>query len=216
MRAKRVDVDSRTLLDPTGPQWQGVPREAVTMGPTPAEKQNSPYAQLRARKRPHGKLASLSVRSAHNGKDIAFLLEWTDPTRNLDFMDGKSPDGAGILFPLKGDAPLTNMGSESQPVDAWFWRADLGEAAESLSAAGLGTVERVANGQVTARSEWADGTWRVVLARPLSIDAQTQPATRLEAGRSVKVAFAVWDGELGERAGLKSFSQTWLDLKLEP
>jgi DMSO reductase family type II enzyme heme b subunit len=108
------------------------------------------------------------------------------------------------------------MGSESQPVNAWFWRADLGEAAENLTAAGLGMVERAANGQITTRSKWADGTWRVVFVRPLAIDAQTQHTAQLEAGRSAKVAFAVWDGGLEERAGLKSFSQTWLDLELEP
>ncbi len=216
MRAKRVDLDGKALLDPTAPQWQEVPSQAVAMGSTPAEKQNSRYAQLRARECPYGKLASLSVRAAHNGKNIAFLLEWADSTRNLDFMDGKSPDGAGILFPLKGDAPLASMGSQSQPVNAWFWRADLGEAAENLTSTGLGMVETNANDHITTRSEWANGTWRVVLARSLAIDAQAQDSVRLEAGHSAKVAFAVWDGDLEERAGFKSFSQTWLDLELEP
>jgi DMSO reductase family type II enzyme heme b subunit len=215
MRAKRVDVDSKALLDPTAAQWQDVPSETVALGPTPAEKQNSRYAELRARERPYGKLASLGVRSAHNGKDIAFLLEWVDSTQNLDFLDGKSPDGAGILFPLKGDAPLATMGSESQPVNAWFWRADLGEAAENLTAAGLGTVERAGNGQIATASRWEDGTWRVVLARPLAVGGQTEHAARLEPGQRAKVAFAVWDGGLEERAGLKSFSQTWLELELE-
>lgn len=212
MRAKRVDVDSKVLLDPTASQWQDVPSEAVAMGPTPAEKQNSPYVQLWARERPYGKLGSLSVRSAHNGKEIAFLLEWADSTQNLDFLDGKSPDGAGILFPLKGDAPLATMGSESQPVNAWFWRADLGDAGENLTASGLGSVERAGDGQIAAGSKWEGGTWRVVLSRALAAGEQGVP---LEAGKSVKVAFAVWDGALGERAGLKSFSKGWLDLELE-
>jgi DMSO reductase family type II enzyme heme b subunit len=37
----------------------------------------------------------------------------------------------------------------------------------------------------------------------------------LEAGKSVKVAFAVWDGASGERAGIKSFSKQWQELTLE-
>ena len=74
----------------------------------------------------------------------------------------------------------------------------------------------VLNGEITTRSEWADGTWRVVFARPLTFDAQTQHTARLEAGQSARVALAVWDGALEERAGLKSFSRTWLDLELEP
>lgn len=215
MRAKRVDGDSTALLDPTASQWQAVPSEAAPMGPTPPENQNSRYAQLRARERPYGKLGGLSVRCAHDGKDIAFLLEWADPTQNVDFLDGKSPDGAGILFPVKGDAPLATMGSGSQPVNAWFWRADLGEAVEDLTASGLGTVERAGDSQIAAKSKWEDGTWRVVLARPLAADGQAGHAVQLEAGKSVKVAFAVWNGDMGERGGLKSFSQTWLDLELE-
>jgi DMSO reductase family type II enzyme heme b subunit len=215
MRAKRVDVDTKVLLDPTASQWQDVPGEAVAMGPTPAEKQNSRYAQLWAQERPYGKLGRLSVRSAHNGQDIAFLLEWADPTQNVDFLDGKSPDGTSILFPLKGDAPLVTMGSEGQPVNAWFWRADLGDAAQNLTAGGLGTVETATDGQIGARSKWEGGTWRVALARPLAVGGQTEHAVQLEAGKSVKVAFAAWDGGLGERAGLKSFSKEWLKLELE-
>lgn len=215
MRAKRVDVDSKVLLDPTASQWRDVPSEAIAMGPTPAENQNSLYAQVWARERPYGKLASLSVRSAHNGKDIAFLLEWADSSQNLDFLDGKSPDGAGILFPLKGDAPLLTMGSESQPVNAWFWRADFGEAGENLTASGLGTVERAGDGLIATGSKWEGGNWRVVLARPLALDRQAEQAVQIGAGKSVKVAFVVWDGGLGERAGLKSFSKQWLELELE-
>jgi len=215
MRAKRVDVESKVLLDPTASQWQDVPSEAAAMGPTPAKSQNSRYAQLWAQERPYGKLGSLSVRSAHNGKDIAFLLEWADPTQNLDFLDGKSPDGAGILFTLKGDAPLATMGSESRPVNAWFWRADLAEAAENLTASGLGTLERAGNGQIAAGSKWDGGTWRVVLTRPLAAGGQAEHTVQLEAGKTTKVAFAVWDGDLAERAGLKSVSQRWLDLELE-
>lgn len=214
MRAKRVDVDSEALLDPTASQWQDVPSQATAMGPTPAEGQNSRYAQLWAQERPYGKLETLTVRAAHDGKDIAFLLEWADPTQNVDFLNGNSPDGASVLFPLKGDAPLATMGNEGQPVNAWFWRADL-EAAENLAASGLGTVEAASDGQVVAKAKWEAGTWRVVLARPLATGGQSEQAIQLEAGKSVKVAFAVWDGGLGERAGLKSFSKAWLDLELE-
>jgi DMSO reductase family type II enzyme heme b subunit len=215
MRAKRVDVDSKVLRDPAAPQWQDVPGEATAMGPTPAGNQNSRYARLWARERPYGKLSSLSVRSAHNGKAIAFLLEWADSTQNVDFLEGKSPDGAGILFSLEGDAPLTTMGSESQPVNAWFWRADLGEAGENLTASGLGTVEAAGDGQIATASRWKGGTWQVVLVRPLATGGRSERTVQLEAGKSAKVAFAVWDGSLGERAGLKSFSKDWLELELE-
>ena len=37
----------------------------------------------------------------------------------------------------------------------------------------------------------------------------------LEAGGSTKVAFAVWEGGSGERAGIKAFSKQWRELTLE-
>lgn len=215
MQAKRVDVDSKVLLDPAASQWREVPAETISMGPTPAENQNSRYVELWARERPYGKLESLTVRAAHNGKDIAFLLAWADPTQNADFLEGNSPDGTGILFPLKGDAPLSTMGSESQPVNAWFWRADLENGAQNLTASGLGTVEEAGDGQIVTGARWDAGTWQVVLTRPLALKGQAEAAVQLGAGKSVKVAFAVWDGSRGERAGLKSFSKEWRELELE-
>lgn len=215
MQAKRVDVDSKVLLDPTASQWRDVPAETIGMGPTPAENQNSRYVELWARERPYGKLESLTVRAAHNGKDVAFLLVWPDSTQNADFLEGNSPDGAGILFPLKGDAPLNTMGSQSQPVSAWFWRADLENGGQNLTASGLGTVEEAGDGQIATGACWEAGTWQVVLTRPLALKGQAEAAVQLEAGKSVKVAFAVWEGASGERAGLKSFSKGWSELELE-
>lgn len=210
MQAKRVDVESKVLLDPTASQWRDVPAEEVALAPTPANAQPSRYTKLWASERPYGKVGRLTVRAAHNSKDIAFLLEWQDASQNVDFLDGLSPDAAGILFPVRDDAPLGTMGSKSQPVNAWFWRADAPEAAQNLTAAGLGTVEAAGDGQVTARGQWQAGTWRVVLSRALGAKGGADVAV----GKPVKVAFAVWDGANGERAGLKAFSKEWRQLDL--
>ena len=66
----------------------------------------------------------LSVRSVHNEKDIAFLLEWRDATKNERLTPGVFRDGAAIAFPL-GDAPaFFCMGQLDHYVNIWHWKAD--------------------------------------------------------------------------------------------
>jgi hypothetical protein len=84
-------------------------------------------------------------------------------------------------------------------------------AVEDLIAAGFGTLtpEPFDRQDVAGTSSFRDGTWRVVMSRRLDNgDPNDAP---LEAGRSMAVAFAVWDGAKGDRDGLKSVS-AWLSL----
>jgi hypothetical protein len=84
-------------------------------------------------------------------------------------------------------------------------------AVEDLIAAGFGTLtpESFERQDVAGASSYRDGTWRVVMSRRLDNgDPNDAP---LEAGRSLVVAFAVWDGAKGDRNGLKSVS-AWLSL----
>jgi len=213
MLAKKVTAEAKVLLDPTAPAWDQVPAETIAMGGTPLAQQPSRYIRTAWSDRPIGSVRSLAVRSAHNGAEVFFLLEWQDDTQNTDYVGRDFPDGAGILFPLKGDAPLDTMGSESQPVNAWFWRADSEDGAKNVTASGIGSVEESEKSSIATRAQWKDGTWRVVFGRPLTVAGNQSAA--LEAGKSVKVAFAVWEGSSGERAGIKSFSKHWRELTLE-
>lgn len=213
MLAKKLTAEAKVLLDPAASAWDGVPAETIAMGGTPLAQQPSRYIRTVWSDRPIGSVRSLAVRSAHNGKEVFFLLEWSDGTQNADYLERDFPDGAGVLFPLKGEAPLDTMGSEKEPVNAWFWRADLEDGAKSIIASGIGTVSESEKTSIAARGQWKDGVWRVVFARPLAVAGNHSVA--LEVGKSVKVAFAVWDGASGERAGIKSFSKKWRELSLE-
>ncbi|MDP2948439.1 MAG: ethylbenzene dehydrogenase-related protein [Chloroflexota bacterium] len=215
MEAKKVTAEAKVLLDPAASEWGQVAAETISMGGTPVAQQPSRYIRTSWSDRPIGNVRSLTVRSAHNSKEVFFLLEWSDPTKNDGYVGRDFPDGAGILFPLKGDAPLQSMGRQSQAVNAWFWRADFEDGAKNVTASGIGTVEETEKSAVAARGQWQDGTWRVVFARPLAVAEQKEQAVQLEAGQSVKVAFAIWEGSSGERAGIKSFSKTWRELTLE-
>ena len=215
MLAKKVALDSKTLLDPASPEWEKVPVETVNMGGAPLADQPSRYIRTAWADRPIGKVRFLNVRAAHNGKDLLFRLEWRDESRDVDYEGRGLPDGAGVLFPLNGDAPLATMGSEEAPVNAWFWRADQPDAARNVRAQGIGTVEDTEKSRIAARSQWEEGTWRLVLSRPLVVANQKGETVQLAAGGSTKVAFAVWEGDSGERAGIKAFSKQWRELTIE-
>jgi DMSO reductase family type II enzyme heme b subunit len=87
--------------------------------------------------------------------------------------------------------------------------------AEDLSAQGLGTVaaRAAAASSWIARGQWKDGYWDVVFRRPIESPGSGEPA--LFPGLSGFVAFAVWDGALGDRNGQKSVS-VWHRLELAP
>ena len=66
----------------------------------------------------------ISVRSAHNGKEMSFFLEWQDATRNEKLTPGVFRDGAAVALPL-GDAPaFFCMGQLDHYVNIWHWKAD--------------------------------------------------------------------------------------------
>ena len=215
MKAVKLQLATRTLLNPAAQQWAKVPAEEMIMGGTPLHQQPSKYVRAAWAGKPLGAVRFLKVQAAHNSKDIAFRLEWADPTENRDYGDGSVfPDAAGVLFPLNGDAPLESMGSADAPVNAWYWRATMADEddAQNLIARGAGTAEQTAKSFSQARARWLDGRWEVVFSRPLQTDGE---GVRLSPGKAAKVAFAVWEGSSQERAGIKSFSKRWQELEIE-
>lgn len=215
MKAVKLQLATRTLLNPGAAQWNKVPAEELRMGGAPLHDQPSRYVRTVWAGKPVGAVRLLKVQAAHNSKDIVFRLEWADENKNTDHGDGSVfPDAAGILFPLKGDAPLQSMGSEKAPVNAWFWRANFPEGeAQNLVARGLGTVSKSQKNSVHAQARWQNGRWQVVFARDLN--GAGADAVTLTGKKPSKVAFAVWEGAAQERAGLKSFSKEWRELAIE-
>jgi DMSO reductase family type II enzyme heme b subunit len=66
---------------------------------------------------------------------------------------------------------------------------------------------------VTARGQWLDGKWSVVLTRPLALPAP-EDGVMLTPGDAVSAAFAVWDGAHFDRNGRKLIT-IWQDLQLD-
>jgi len=186
---------------------------------------------------------ALTVRSLHNGREIAFLLEWQDNTKNDRLTPGTFRDGVAIGLPL-GDAPaFFCMGQLDHYINIWHWKADwqsdidrraarTGEkksgevrtfeviprrvsSVEDLIGGGFSTLTtKEKQGRVQGKATWKDGVWHVVMRRPLSSEEQENEA-KLVPGRVQTVSFAVWNGENKERNGQKAVAP-WFQLMIDP
>lgn len=140
MRAKRVP-DATALLDPDAKAWGKVDREVVELAGMPIHLQTSRYVRTVWADKLVGKVRAVSVQAAHDGDRLAVHLEWNDDTENTAFEERLFPDGAAVLFPSNGDAPIATLGTPDAKVNAWAWRADL-EDGENLVAGGWGRTGR--------------------------------------------------------------------------
>ena len=186
---------------------------------------------------------ALTVRSVHNGSDIAFLLEWQDNTKNDRLTPGTFRDGVAIGLPL-GDAPaFFCMGQLDHYINIWHWKADWQSdidrraarsndkqregvrtfeviprrvsSVEDLIGGGFSTLTtKEKQGRVQGKATWKDGVWRVVMRRPLGAEEQDNEA-KLVPGRIQTVSFAVWNGENKERNGQKAVAP-WFQLVIDP
>jgi hypothetical protein len=193
---------------------------------------------------PEPSAKALGVRSVHNGTDIAFLLEWQDNTKNDRLTPGTFRDGAAIGLPLGEAPAFFCMGQLDHYINIWHWKADWqsdidrrtarsterraeGEvrrfeviprrasSVEDLIGGGFSTLtSKQSQGRIQGKAVWKDGTWRVVMRRPL---ASTDPENeaKLEPGRLQAIAFAVWNGENKERNGQKAVAP-WFQLLIDP
>ncbi len=118
----------------------------------------------------------------------------------------KSQETARSRFP--GHVPVAGAPSHDPGhLTAWAARNSLsspspGSAVEDLQAEGFGTLkpQPASEQNVEGRGIWTAGRWRVVFRRGLSTQGGDAD---LSGGRSIRIAFAVWDGHAGDRDGKK-------------
>ena len=187
---------------------------------------------------------ALNLRSIHNGKEVAFLLEWRDNTKNDKLTPGTFRDGLAIGLPL-GDAPaFFCMGQLDHYINIWHWKADWqsdvdrraakakqrkkrkgvrrfeviprrASSVEDLVGGGFSTLtSKREQGRIKGQAKWNRGTWQVVMRRALTTSAKENEA-RLEPGRLQTISFAVWNGENKERNGQKAVAP-WFQLAIDP
>ena len=221
---------------PTAPEdaaWSKVPAVTIPLSGQVITRPVWPEPTARA----------LTVRTLHDGTEIAFLLEWQDNTKNDRLTPGTFRDGVAIGLPL-GDAPaFFCMGQLDHYINIWHWKADWQSdidrraarksdrrregvrtfeviprrisSVEDLIGGGFSTLTtKEKQGRVQGKATWKEGIWHVVIRRPLSHEEQENEA-KLIPGRVQTVTFAVWNGENKERNGQKAVAP-WFQLVIEP
>ena len=141
VRAKLIQGEMPT--DPMASVWSTVPVTEFPMSP-----------QVHWQKRIGSvTVKSIKVRAVHNTKQIAFMLEYADPTQD--------PADAAALEFMVGDkkahfAHGQPMGQvQGGPVNIWYWRNDASAAAD-MTAMGFGTLKKQAHQDVQAKALWKD------------------------------------------------------------
>lgn len=174
---------------------------------------------------------TITVRALYNADEIAFLLEWDDRTNSIPGDDkaekiadeGMGEDAVAIQLPVvipKGmEKPYFGMGDAANPVSLWQWKSGTAEESQGFrlyNAKGFEDVSErdAASVNLRGKGTFTDGTWRVIMRRPLGAG---DPGTdiQFEEGRFIPIAFAAWDGSNGEK-GSKHTMTTWYWLLLKP
>ncbi len=196
--------------------WAEVPGLRIDMGSTPLANQPSPYIKATFDENAIGAVKEIEVKAAHNGRRVFFHFQWKSKEPNYEIGDiGTFPDGISILFPFKDPekTPLKEMGSKDFPTNSWYWRPDFEEKPKNQVAHGLSTSIYTKGSSLVSASKWRNGTWCVVIARPLKVPEE---AVNIAPGtKNVTIGFAAWEGANGERGGVKSFSKEWRPLEVE-
>lgn len=217
MIVKKVSYSENELLDPESPGWNKSEFIDVKLFPTPVGVIPSDYIRRNyppGEEKGYGKIQQMHMGGLHNGDKLFFKFRWGDTQKDVNFTDKGFPDGVAVLFPLKGSAPVSTMGSEKYPVNGWFWRADLKDKPANIIAMGVGTVE-TKESLIISRSKWDDSHWNVVLGRSFRVQAKfSKDNVMFSQGGEAKVAVACWEGSHMERAGCKSYSMGWIDLQI--
>ncbi|HXF92442.1 MAG TPA: ethylbenzene dehydrogenase-related protein [Nitrospiraceae bacterium] len=154
---------------------------------------------------------AVKVRALHDGKELAILLEYEDPTED--------PDDAAALEFMVGDKkahfahgqPMAQV--EGGPVNIWYWKNKENKAVD-MNAKGFGTLKAQEHQDVKAKGVYQNGKWRVVFSRALTTEHREED-TQFKPGEFTSIAFAIWDGkklengDLKEKGSQKAVSSWW-------
>ena len=175
---------------------------------------------------------TITVRALYNDKMIAMLLEWDDRTRSIPGDEAAekladapiAEDGVAVQLPItipKGmEKPYFGMGDATHPVNIWHWKSGAKDATESVNLAtsrGFREIEKrdAVGVGLKAKASYSDGTWKVLITRPLTTSAPEKDI-QLTEGKFIPVAFAAWDGSNNSEKGSKHTMTTWYWLLLKP
>ncbi len=187
--------------DPTAAAWSTAPPATFPMSPQVHWQNRIQEVTVK----------DVIVRALHDGKQVAVLVEYADPTQD--------PDDAAALEFMVGDKkahfahgqPMLQV--EGGPVNIWFWKNKTAKAVD-MNAKGFGTLKAQEHQDVKAKGVYSNGTWKVVFSRDLST-GHAEEDVQITPGQFISIAFAVWDGrkdgagDLVEKGSQKAVSSWW-------
>jgi len=214
MTIKKVNASADELLDPSAPVWNKTAVRSMDLSPAPLAmvEERSPFL---ARSEGHGVIDRVALSALHNSKVIAIKLSWRDATRDDQLNDlNVFVDAVAILFPLSKNTNALTMGSETDPANAWYWKANDKEPYDVLSLGFGQTVRRPGKQSLLQSASAHDGaSWSVVLQRPLT--APGSDFVQFMPGKPTALAVAVWDGHNKERSGRKAVLGDFQPMEIE-
>jgi len=213
-------------LDPDDSAWNNTPASQFNLKHLDAQDTACGYADGYEER-------LLQVKGVHDGTYIYFRFEWDDPNESVEVDDtNKYADGIALQIPLgaEGNRNTTiQMGSQNNPVNILFWRADLAQP-QNIVAGGIGTVHPTEaaplgddpdepppppSQNIVHYQNWdeGEGRWTVIMGRPMvAVTAATQ--VQFTPGSSYGAVFGNWEGSDFERNGHKAISG-WINMDLE-
>lgn len=215
MKAIKLKLATKTLLNPLARQWDKVAAESVPLSGTPLHAQPSPYVRMAWATRAIGAVRHVTAQAARNQDHAFFRLSWPDATENDGYGDGTTfPDAAAVVFQLDEGASIETLGQAGERVNAWYWRANQRDGqGENLVTRGPATETLAKGPAIITKARWKDDRWQLVIARTLRSGGDDN--IRLRTRSKVKVGFAIWEGSNQERAGLHGQSRDWRELRIE-
>jgi len=196
-------------LNPGDPAWSNTPASVFDLKHLDAQDTACGYTDGYEER-------LLQVKGVHDGTHIYFRFEWDDPNESVLVNDtNKYADGIALQIPLgaEGNRNTTiQMGSQNNPVNILFWRADL-ERPQNIVAGGIGTVQESPDSQNLVQSQsWENGRWTVIIGRTMNAASDNQ--VQFTSGGSYGAVFGNWEGGDFERNGHKAISG-WINMDLE-
>ncbi len=175
---------------------------------------------------------TISVRAMYNDKKVAILMEWDDRTKSIPgddraeriadppLMEDSIAVQLPVTIPEEMEKPYFGMGDAAHPVNIWQWKSGTKDTTESiniLNSKGSKDIEKrdAAEIGLQAKSSYINGTWKVLMYRPLTTPGP-EKNIQFSEGRFIPVAFAAWDGSNNSESGSKHTMTTWYWLLLKP
>ena len=126
------------------------------------------------------------------------------------------PDSIALQFAAPGKAPVMPYflnGDSDHPVNLWKWASSDNKTIE-WNATGLKNWTRQddSSQMVSNQSSYQFGKYFIVLKRKLKVNDKKMDI-QFEEGKTIPIAFNIWDGYQGDTKTKKSIS-SWFELKL--